>query len=152
MCIRDRSYTTFEYGSIELADAAITTSGTVSATISITNTGAVDGEEVVQAYVADRARGVTRPAHQLVGFARVALSAGESKRVAIEFDLSQLAYIGLEDDGFVFEPGAIELSFGAASDDLRQSARIDVTGPTVRVGADRSFLARVSVEDAALVG
>ncbi|ANJ27181.1 beta-glucosidase family protein [Agromyces aureus] len=140
------SYTTFEYGSVALADAAVTTSGTVSATISITNTGAVSGEEVVQAYVADRARGVTRPAQQLVAFARVALAAGESKRVTVEFDLSQLAYIGLEDDGFVFEPGAIEVSFGAASDDLRQSARVEVTGQTVNVGADRSFLARVSVE------
>lgn len=140
------SYTTFKYGAIELEDAAVTTSGTVSATISITNTGAVAGDEVVQAYVADRARGVTRPAQQLVGFARVALAAGESKRVTVEFDLSQLAYIGIDDDGFVFEPGAIEVSFGAASDDVRQSARVEVTGPTVRVGADRSFLARVRVE------
>jgi beta-glucosidase len=140
------SYTTFEYGSIELADAAVTTSGTVAATISVTNTGPVAGEEVVQAYVADRARGVTRPAQQLVAFARVALAAGESKRVTVEFDLSQLAYIGLGDDGFVFEPGAIELSFGSASDDLRQTVRIDVTGPTLRVGRDRSFLARTHVE------
>ena len=140
------SYTTFEYGAIELADAAVATSGTVSATISVTNTGGVAGDEVVQAYVADRARGVTRPAQQLVGFTRVALEAGESKRVTVEFDLSQIAYIGIDDNGFVFEPGAIEVSFGAASDDLRQSARIEVTGPTVRVGADRSFLARVNVE------
>ncbi len=139
------SYTTFEYGSVELADAAVTTSGTVTATISVTNTGEVDGEEVVQAYVADRARGVTRPAQQLVGFARVALAAGESKQVTVEFDLSQLAYIGLEDDGFIFEPGAIEVSFGAASDDLRQSARVEVSGPTVHVGGERSFLARVRV-------
>ena len=105
----------------------------------------MDGEEVVQAYVADRARGVTRPAQQLVGFARVALAAGESKQVTVEFDLSQLAYIGLEDDGFIFEPGAIEVSFGAASDDLRQSARVEVSGPTVHVGGERSFLARVQV-------
>ena len=142
------SYTTFEYGSIELADAAVTTSGTVTATISVTNTGAVDGEEVVQAYVADRARGVTRPAQQLVGFARVALAAGESKQVTVEFDLSQLAYIGLEDDGFIFEPGAIELSFGAASDDLRQSARVEVSGPTVHVGA-RAQLPRARAGGAA---
>ena len=140
------SYTTFEYGAIELAETEVTTTGTVTATIAVTNTGSVDGDEVVQAYVADRARGVTRPAQQLVGFARVALAASESKRVTVEFDLSQLAYIGLEDDGFVFEPGAIELSFGAASDDLRQSVRIEVTGPTTRVGSDRSFLARTHVE------
>lgn len=140
------SYTTFAYGPIELRDAAVTTAGTVEATVTVENTGDVDGDEVVQVYVADRARGVTRPAQQLVGFARVSLDAGESARVTVEFDLSQLAYEGLDGDGLVFEPGPIEVSFGSASDDLRQSARVEVTGPVAMFGrADRSFLARVSV-------
>ena len=108
--------------------------------LTVTNSGKLSGTEIVQLYAADSATGVTRPAQQLVGFARVDLEPGASKTVSFVMPMSLLAYTGLSGD-VVMEPGPVEVSAGSSSSDIRSSAMFAVTGQTRTIGGDdRAFL------------
>src|SRR5262249_13873049 len=138
------SYTTFEYGPLELDSDAVDVAGEARASISVTNTGTREGTEIVQLYAEDTATVVTLPAQQLVGFARVDLEPDESKTVEFTVPLSLLAYTGISGD-VVMEPGPVELSAGSSSSDIRSAATLTVTGKTRIVsGEDRAFLSRAT--------
>jgi beta-glucosidase len=99
----------------------------------------------VQLYAADTATGVTLPAQQLIGFARVDLEPGASKTAAFEVPMSLLAYTGISGE-LVMEPGPVEVSAGSSSSDIRSSAKITITGKTrVIKGEDRAFLSVAKV-------
>ena len=136
------AYTTFEYGDLELNPAEIPTSGSVVATATVTNTGDRPGTEVVQFYASHRARLVTRPAQELVGFTRLDLAPGETARVEIVVSTGQLAYLG-QQGGFVFEPGTLELSVGSSSADIRSSSTVAVIGPAADWSVNRPLFAQV---------
>ncbi|QXC60031.1 glycoside hydrolase family 3 C-terminal domain-containing protein [Aquihabitans sp. G128] len=140
------SYTTFEYA--DLAVTALEASGdqhdhwmgpirfSVSATV--TNTGPVAGKEVVQLYVGARGSSVPRPVRELKGFAKVALAPGESQRVNLFLTERDLAYWSTRADGWVVEPGEVEVAVGASSRDLRLTEVVTVTGPPPTFPLDRS--------------
>jgi Fibronectin type III-like domain/Glycosyl hydrolase family 3 C-terminal domain len=139
------SYTTFDYSPLKLASNTVDVSGEARVSLSVTNTGKRRGTEVVQLYVADTATGVTLPAQQLIGFARVDLEPGASRSVAFSVPMSLLAYTGLSGQ-LVMEPGPVELSVGASSSDIRASATLTVTGKTrVIRGEDRAFFSVATV-------
>ena len=113
--------------------------------LAITNTGKRRGTEIVQLYATDSATGLTLPAQQLVGFARVDLEPCASKTVTFVLPLSVLAYTGLSGD-LIMEPGPIELSAGSSSSDLRSTAKLTVTGKTLTIrGQDRKFFSVATV-------
>jgi beta-xylosidase len=94
----------------------------------------------VQLYAADTATGVSLPAQQLVGFARVDLPPGASTTISFVLPMSLFAYTGLSGD-LVMEGGLVELSAGSSSSDLRSTAKPTVTGKTRTIkGEDRAFL------------
>jgi len=139
------SYTTFDYGPLQLSNGSADVNGEVLASLSIRNTGNRAGAEVVQLYAADTAPGVTLPAQQLVGFARVDLPAGASRTVSFTVPMSLLAYTGSSGD-IVMEPGPVELSAGSSSADIRSKATLNVTGARhVFRGGERAFLSSASV-------
>lgn len=108
----------------------------------------------MQLYAADTASGVTLPAEQLVGFARLELEPGASKTVTFEVSTSVLAYTGLSGE-LVVEPGPVEVSAGSSSSDIRSSATFTVTGTTrIIKGEERAFfsVATVSESDTSLGG
>jgi beta-glucosidase len=99
----------------------------------------------VHLYAADTATGVTLPAQQLIGFARVNLEPGASETVAFEVPLSVLAYTGISGE-VVIEPGPVEVSAGSSSSDIRSSAKFTITGKTrVIKGEERAFLSVATV-------
>src|SRR5262245_55248011 len=139
------SYTTFEYGPLKLASDTIDVSGQFRVWLTIRKTGTRRGTEVVQLYAADTATGVTLPAQQLLGFARVDLEPGASKTVAFVVPISMLAYTGISGD-VVMEPGPVEVSAGSSSSDIRSKATFTITGKTrVIKGAERAFLSVTTV-------
>jgi beta-xylosidase len=139
------SYTTFEYGPLELDSDTVDGGGEAYASLTVKNTGDRRGTEIVQLYAADTATGVTLPAQQLVGFARVDLDPGQSKTVAFTLPLSVLPYTGSTGE-VVMEPGPIELSVGSSSDDIRSTATFTVTGDTRVINGDqRAFLSAAEV-------
>jgi beta-xylosidase len=139
------SYTTFEYGPLELESDAVDVSGEARLSLTVTNKGERRGTEVVQLYAADTATGVTLPAQQLIGFARLELEPGASKTVRFVVPMSLLAYTGLSGD-LVMEPGPVEVSAGSSSSDIRSSATFTVTGQMRSIrGEDRAFFSVATV-------
>ena len=108
------SYTTFRYGSVTLAPAGISVSGTATASIDVTNTGARAGDEVVQMYIHHEAASVTQPVKQLRGFERIHLEPGETKTVQFPINFDTLAFLN-RDMRRVVEPGAIQIMMGGSS-------------------------------------
>jgi beta-glucosidase len=139
------SYTTFDYSPLKLESDSADVSGEIRASVTITNSGRVQGTEVVQLYAADTATCITLPAQQLIGFARVDLEPGKSKTVNFAVPLSVLAYTGISGE-LVMEPGPIEVSAGSSSSDIRSTAMVNVTGKTQTIkGEDRTFLSVATV-------
>jgi len=113
--------------------------------LTVRNAGNRPGAEVVQLYAADTAPGVTLPAQQLIGFARVDLAAGAARTVTFTVPMSLLAYTGATGD-VVMEPGPVELSAGSSSADIRAKATLNVTGARrVFRGGERAFLSSATV-------
>jgi beta-xylosidase len=139
------SYTTFEYGPLELESDTVDVDGELRLSLTIANTGDRHGTEVVQLYAADTATGVTLPAQQLVGFARVDLEPGVAKSVEFVVPMSMLGYTGVSGE-IIMEPGWVELSAGSSSSDIRSSATFTVTGQTRSIaGEERAFLSEARV-------
>ena len=121
------SYTSFEYGPAEISKTEVSADGAVDVTVPVTNVGKRAGEEVVQLYLQDRVATITRPVKQLAGFVRIALEAGQTRRVTFRVDMSQLAFYG-RDMRFIVEPGEVDVMIGASSEDIRQHVRFSITG------------------------
>ncbi|MEZ5245015.1 MAG: glycoside hydrolase family 3 N-terminal domain-containing protein [Acidimicrobiales bacterium] len=119
------SYTSFAYGEMTVVAGSTTTPTTIS--VEVTNTGERDGDEVVQLYATDDVASVARPIRELVGFCRVAIPAGGTRRVAFTVDPSRLAFHGL-DMRHTTEPGTFTFRIGGSSDDpamLEQQVTLD---------------------------
>lgn len=118
------SYTTFEFENLRLSSDTIGTQGTTTLSVDVTNTGTVEGDEVVQLYLRDDVSQVTRPVKELKGFRRITLQPGEQETVAFEIGPGDLAFFGL-DMTRVVEPGTFTLMVGPNSVDL-QTVRLTV--------------------------
>ena len=106
------SYTSFAVSNVRVP-ATMTDALKVTATV--TNTGAVRGDEVVQLYIRDRVASRTRPVRELKGFARVSLAPGASKAVAFTLRREDLRFWG--DGDWVIEPGMFDLWVATSSVD-----------------------------------
>ena len=109
------SYTTFELSGLALGQAGIAASASVPVTVTVRNTGARAGDEVVQIYVTDLAASVTRPVKQLRAFERVTLEPGASKTLVFTLGPQDL---GLHDARFkwVVEPGEFRITAATSSE------------------------------------
>ena len=141
------SYTRFDYASLVIEPRELGSGGKLGISAEITNGGARAGEEVVQLYLQDPVASVTRPVKELRGFARVALRPGERKRVNFELAFEQLAFRGL-DEGWLVEPGTIEVMIAGSSEDVRLAGSFEVTGPAAHLKRRRHFTMPVRVEEA----
>ena len=120
------SYTTFKYNSIKTNSETITNNGELKVTVSITNSGNTDGDEVVQLYVKHLDSKVERPEKELKAFQRVFFKAGETKDVLLTVRVKDLQYWNVAKQQFELENNAIELQIGSASDALLLSKKINV--------------------------
>lgn len=107
------SYTTFEYSDIAMDG--------LKATVTVTNTGSVEGTETVQLYIRDLVGSVTRPVRQLKGFERVTLKPGESKEVTFTIDKEMLSFYR-QDMTWGPEPGDFKVFIGGASDNTKEAS------------------------------
>src|SRR5512136_2182854 len=111
------SYTHFDYSNLQMSAAAIPADGQLTLSLDVANCGDRAGDEVVQLYVRYPDAKVTRPVKDLRGFQRITLNPGETRRVTFALDARQLAYYG--EDGFVVEPGTVQVLIGSSSADIR---------------------------------
>ena len=113
------SYTTFEYSPLTLSSNAMTTSGNITATVTVTNTGAVEGTEVVQLYIRDMVGSIARPVQELKGFERISLKPGESRTVNFAINADLLKFYN-KDLQYVCEPGDFEVMVGTDSRNVQR--------------------------------
>lgn len=121
------SYTRFTYANLQVTPAQPTPATPLEIAVEVTNAGTRAGDEVVQLYVRDLVGSVTRPVKQLVGFARIPLQPGQTRRVRFTLDPSQLAFFDAA-MRFIVEPGAFHIMVGASSDDIRTETTITLQG------------------------
>jgi beta-glucosidase len=138
-------YTTFDQS--ELTVTATDTLSPMSVQLTVTNTGARAGEEVVQLYVSDLVASVARPELSLIGFVRVALGAGQRRRVRFDVHPSRLAFYD-EAMRFVVEPGQFRFSVGASAGDLRQRCVVELAGGVAEYSQAGVVAVRASVAEA----
>ena len=123
------SYTTFALANLAVSQGSIGLSGEVTVSVDVTNTGARDGDEVVQVYGRILGSSVERPAKKLIGFSRVTIPAGQTRRVDIPIRGADLAYWDVGRHASVLERARLELMVGNSSSDAALKLRrvIDVT-------------------------
>ena len=111
------SYTTFSYGNFSLSSDSMDQNGSITASVTVTNTGAYDADEVVQLYIRDLVGSISRPVKELKGFERISLKKGESKVVTFTINADLLKFYNSNLD-YVCEPGEFNVMVGPNSRDL----------------------------------
>ena len=120
------SYTTFAFANPGVSRPSIGLGDTVSVSVDVANTGKRDGDEVVQVYARFLGSPVERPAKKLVGFARVTIPAGQTRRVDIPIRGADLAYWDVARHAWVLERGRVEFMIGNSSSDAALTLRTSV--------------------------
>ncbi len=119
------SYSEFAYSNLEIAPKVIGETGEVTVSFDVKNTSAREGADVAQLYLNDELASVSRPVKQLVGFEKVDLKAGETRKVS--FTVTH-GYLSLLDRNLkrVVEPGTFKLMVGRSSADIRLTGEFEV--------------------------
>jgi beta-glucosidase len=112
------SYTQFEYAPMQLSADKLKPGQTLTASVTVTNTGRYEGKETVQLYIRDVVGSITRPVKELKGFQKITLKPGESKTVAFKIGIEDLKFYN-SDLKFVAEPGAFQVMIGRSSSDVQ---------------------------------
>ena len=122
------SYTTFALSDLDVAARGSAADGTLAATVSVTvtNTGPVDGAEIVQVYVQDVESSVARPVRELKGFTKVSLAAGQSQQVSFELNQRAFSFWAERHGRWAVEAGDFLIAVGSNSRDLPLSETVTV--------------------------
>ncbi|PWN62892.1 beta-glucosidase BglX [Chryseobacterium viscerum] len=117
------SYTDFKYSDMVLNSASLTGNQTLNISVTVSNTGKYDGEEVVQLYIRDLFGKVVRPVKELKGFQKVWIKKGESKKVEFKLTPEDLKFFD-DDLNFDWEGGEFDIMIGTDSQHV-QTKRIN---------------------------
>jgi beta-glucosidase len=114
------SYTSFEYGDVELSNNSPKGNQTVVASVTVKNTGKYAGEEVVQLYISDPVASVARSVKDLKGFQKVMLQPGESRKVQFNITPELLKFYNTELK-YGWEAGEFVVHLGTNSRDVKSA-------------------------------
>jgi beta-glucosidase len=115
------SYTSFNYSDVKLSSNSLKTNTSITAQVTVSNTGSREGKEVVQLYIRDLVGSITRPVKELKGFQKISLKAGESKTVSFTIAVADLKFYNSELK-YVAEPGDFKVFIGGNSRDLKEAS------------------------------
>ena len=119
------SYTSFDYSDIRLSKTQLKGDEKLTASVNLTNSGKVAGEEVVQLYIQDPVASISRPVKELKNFKKVLLQPGEKKEISIEITTNDLMFYN-SDLKYDWEPGDFIIYIGTNSRDVK-SERVNWT-------------------------
>lgn len=121
------SYTEFAYRDIQLSERRFT-QGDLVVSFTVENVGGRAGSEVAQVYVLNPKSDYIRPKKELRGFVKVALEAGEKKRVSVILNQRSFSLYDVKREAFVMPTGDYEILVGASVHDIRLNSGIFVDG------------------------
>ncbi|WP_343239530.1 glycoside hydrolase family 3 N-terminal domain-containing protein [Streptomyces sp. SID9913] len=139
------TYTSFDWTDLTVDTSQAPTDGEVTLGLTVRNTGGRPGTEVVQLYLHDPVASVVQPVQRLVGYTRVALEPGQSRRVRVTVPADVASFTG-RDGRRIVEPGVLHLRLAASSTDARLTATVTLTGPEREVDHTRRFHAEFTLE------
>ena len=113
------SYTSFEYSDITLSSEQMLADGSITASVTVKNTGNYDADEVVQLYIRDIVGSISRPVKELKGFQRIHLKAGESQDVTFTITPDLLKFYDYNLN-YVLEEGTFIIMIGSNSRDIKK--------------------------------
>lgn len=116
------SYTNFEIFGLKLSGGKMKKDGSLEVSVTVKNTGNVDGSEVVQLYISDSESSLPRPAKELKAFEKVFLKAGESGTVKMNITEESLRFYNPSKQGWCVEPGEFTVSVGNSSRNISETA------------------------------
>ncbi len=119
------SYTTFDYSDINLSKNQLKGDEPLTASVTLTNTGKVAGEEIVQLYIQDPAASISRPVKELKNFKKIMVQPGEKKEVSFEITTNDLKFYN-SDLKYDWESGEFIIYIGSNSRDVK-SAKVNWT-------------------------
>ena len=124
------SYTTFAYSNFAISKNNITPNDKLTINVDVKNTGAVDGDEIVEVYMKtpDSPASLQRPIKRLKGFKRVTIPAGQTKTVAIDINCSDLWFWDSKNNKITFDPGRYIFEIGASSKDIKGQVEATMSG------------------------
>lgn len=115
------SYTTFKYSGVKLDKRSLKGNETLKATVTITNTGSVAGEEVVQLYISDPVASISRSVKELKNFQKIELKPGESREVTFNVTTADLKFYNSK-LVYDWEPGEFIIQIGTNSSDTQSAS------------------------------
>lgn len=119
------SYTTFRYSNLKIDSNILNGVGEIEVSVDITNSGKVQGDEVVQLYFSDKTSSVTVYEKQLRGFERISLNPDETKTITFILNHKDLSLYN-QNMNFVLEPGIFKIMIGSSSEDIKLSKKIEM--------------------------
>ena len=124
------SYTTFEY-----SDAAVKAEGdNITLSVTIKNTGKVDGKEVVEVYATAPGKDMDKPVKELKAYKKTAsLKPGSSENVTLTIPVAELASFDENTNAWVVEAGTYKFLIGASSRDIKATVEAEVTAKSTPV-------------------
>lgn len=120
------TYTTFQYSKLKLSAATVKTTGQITVSVDVKNTGNRASDEVVQLYVKAPPSNVKRPIKELKGFQRINLAPGAAQTVSFSLPAGELAFWDIAKNAFVVEPGIYSVMVGKSSADIQLTAALKV--------------------------
>lgn len=115
------SYTTFSYSGIKLSKTKLKGNETLTATVTVTNTGKYAGEEVVQQYISDPVASISRSVKELKNYKKINLQPGEAKEVTFAVTPEQLKFYNSQLK-YDWEPGEFVVQIGTNSSDTHSAS------------------------------
>lgn len=122
------SYTEFEYTNLTLSSQELDEGGSLTIQVTVKNTGARAGKEVVQLYVAPPAGGMFRPVRELRAYSKVDLAPGESRTVELTLGGRAFAYYDVQAKDWRVDSGTYMVEAGSSSRDIRLTQAVKVRG------------------------
>lgn len=118
------SYTTFAYSNLTVSQSEISDNDTITVTVDVTNTGNVEGKEIIQLYIHDLTGAAQRPLKELKGYDKVSLKPGETKTAFFTLDYRSFAWYNTNLQDWYAKTGDYEILIGASSRDIRLTKKI----------------------------
>src|ERR1700744_2401138 len=115
------SYTTFNYSDVKLSKTNLKGNETLTATVTVSNTGKLAGEEVVQLYVSDPVASISRSIKELKNFKKIMLQPGEQKEVSFNITTQELKFYNTKLN-YDWEPGQFIVQIGTNSSDVHSAS------------------------------
>jgi beta-glucosidase len=125
------SYTSFKYDALKIP-ASVAKGKNITVSVSVTNTGKMDGEEVVQLYVSNQNKNIHAPVKALKGFLRIALKAGETKMITFNVTADDLSLVN--EEGRLYQPkGKLMISVGGGQPGVKNKTTSTVLSKILNV-------------------